>query len=101
MYLDLSLALPFLGVAAVSPLIEALALAPWTKLMYGSDVRALPELFAFSAEWARAAIGEALDWLARRERWSDAEVREIAARLLAQLPRSRPPKRSIRAVGAL
>jgi hypothetical protein len=56
--------------------------------MYGSDVRGLPELFAFTAAWARAALGEALDWLARRERWSDAEVRDIAARVLAENART-------------
>ena len=62
-HLDLSLALPFLGAGAVNPLIEILSLAPASKLMYGSDVSALPELFALSAEWGRAALGEALGWL--------------------------------------
>ncbi len=65
-YVDLSLALPFLGRALLPSLIETLALAPATKLLYGSDVRALPELFALAAEWGRATIGEALGWLVER-----------------------------------
>jgi predicted TIM-barrel fold metal-dependent hydrolase len=47
-HLDLSLALPLLGAGAVAPLIEILALAPASKLLYGSDVQALPELFALA-----------------------------------------------------
>ena len=93
-YLDLSLALPFLGAGAGSPLIEALALAPASTLMYGSDVRALPELFALAAEWARAALAEVLGWLATRERRSDEEAWAIAARILTENARilSRLPR---------
>lgn len=74
-YLDLSLAIPFLGRGATDPLIEILSLAPSSKLMYGSDVSALPELFALSAEWGRAALGEALGWLVERD---DLDVSEAA-----------------------
>jgi len=66
-HLDLSLALPFLGPGALFPLLEILSLAPISKLMYGSDVSGLPELFALSAGWARAALGEALGWLVERD----------------------------------
>ena len=66
-YLDLSLALPFLGPGALFPLLEILSLAPHSKLTYGSDVSGLPELFALSAEWARATLGEALGWLVERD----------------------------------
>jgi predicted TIM-barrel fold metal-dependent hydrolase len=82
-HLDLSLALPFLGPGAVAPLTEVLALAPASKLMYGSDVSALPELFALSAVWARAALGEALDALQARGDVSEDAARIIAARILA------------------
>jgi predicted TIM-barrel fold metal-dependent hydrolase len=49
-YVDLSLAIPFLGPGVVPPLVETLALAPATKLLYGSDVGGLPELFALCAD---------------------------------------------------
>jgi len=87
-FLDLSLALPFLGPGAVLPLIEVLALAPSSKLMYGSDVSALPELFALSADWGRAALGEALDWLIGRDGLTEAGARTIAAQILADNARS-------------
>jgi hypothetical protein len=82
-WLDLSLALPFLGAGAVGPLIEILALAPSSKLMYGSDVRGVPELFALSAAWGRDALGEALDWLGRREGLGADATRAIARQILS------------------
>jgi hypothetical protein len=82
-YLDLSLALPFLGPGALPPLIEILSLAPSSKLTYGSDVSALPELFALSAEWGRAALGEALGWLVERDGLSPLEALDIARAILA------------------
>ena len=83
LYVDLSLALPFLGPAAALPLAEMLALAPATKLMYGSDVSALPELFALSADWGRAALGEALGWLVERNGLTADAARAAAQRVLA------------------
>ena len=87
-HLDLSLALPFLGPSVVAPLGEVLALAPASKLMYGSDVSALPELFALSATWGRAALGEALDALVARGDASAPEARAIASMILADNARA-------------
>lgn len=87
-YLDLSLALPFLGPGAMHPLLEVLSLAPSSKLLYGSDVSALPELFALSADWGRAALGEALDWLVAREGLTTDGARTVAAQVLAGNARS-------------
>jgi predicted TIM-barrel fold metal-dependent hydrolase len=81
--LDLSLALPFLGAGATSPLVEVLSLAPASKLMYGSDVAALPELFVLSAEWGRAALGEALSWLVDRHDLETPEAVAIGRAILA------------------
>jgi uncharacterized protein len=83
-YLDLSLAIPFLGPGAQPSLIEILALAPSSKLMYGSDVSALPELFALSADWGRAALGEALGWLVARDDLDVMEAAEVARAVLAE-----------------
>jgi len=87
-YLDLSLALPYLGPGAVGPLVEILALAPTTKLLYGSDVQGLPELFTLSAAWGRAALGEALDWLSARGGVPGGDGRAIARRILADNARA-------------
>ena len=83
-YLDLSLAIPFLGPAAEPPLSEILALAPSSKLMYGSDVSALPELFALSAQWGRAALGEALGWLVDRDELDVTDAAEVARAILSE-----------------
>jgi predicted TIM-barrel fold metal-dependent hydrolase len=83
-HLDLSLALPFLGAGAVAPLIEILALAPASKVLYGSDVQALPELFAMAADWGRFALGGALTWLAEHGELTLDESREIARQILAE-----------------
>ena len=83
-HLDLSLALPFLGPAAVPPLVEILGLAPASKLLYGSDVSAIPELFALSADWGRQSLGEALDWVVARGRLSPARAQETARMILSE-----------------
>jgi hypothetical protein len=82
-YLDLSLAVPFLGPAAAGPLIEILALAPATKLLYGSDVGALPELFILAADWGRAALGQALEWLVGHRALPAERASEIARLILS------------------
>jgi uncharacterized protein len=81
-HLDLSLALPFLGPGATPPLIEILSLAPSSKLLYGSDVSGLPELFAISAESARAALGGALGWLVERGGLTEPESHTVARQVL-------------------
>lgn len=84
LYVDLSLALPFLGPGAVSPLVEMLSLAPASKVLYGSDVGGLPELFALAADWARASIGEALGWLMERGELGAVEARHVAGRIFSE-----------------
>jgi uncharacterized protein len=87
-YVDLSLAIPFLGPGVVPPLVETLALAPATKLLYGSDVGGLPELFALCADWGRAALGEALGWLVERGGLSGQEARTAGKRILQENARA-------------
>lgn len=87
-HLDLSLALPFLGAGAVGPLVEILSLAPSSKLLYGSDVSALPELFALSAEWGRAALGDALSWLVERDGFPPAEAARTGRAILSDNART-------------
>jgi predicted TIM-barrel fold metal-dependent hydrolase len=81
-HLDLSLALPFLGAAGVFPLTEILALAPSSKLTYGSDVSALPELFVLAAEWGRSALSDALGWLVERDGLPVDEAERIGREIL-------------------
>lgn len=87
-HLDLSLAIPYLGPGAIPPLIEILSLAPSSKLLYGSDVQGLPELFALSADWGRAALGEALDWLGARQGLGADDGRAVARQILSDNARA-------------
>ncbi|MFQ5899409.1 MAG: amidohydrolase family protein [Candidatus Methylomirabilia bacterium] len=87
-YVDLSLALPFLGPGALLPLIETLSLAPVSKLTYGSDLGGLPELFALSARWGRAALGEALSWLVERRGMTAEQARVAGRQILAETARA-------------
>jgi predicted TIM-barrel fold metal-dependent hydrolase len=82
-YVDLSLALPFLGAGAVPPLVDLLSLAPSSKLLYGSDLGGLPELFALSAEWGRVTLGEALGWLLERGDIDVQDARRLGRQILA------------------
>jgi predicted TIM-barrel fold metal-dependent hydrolase len=83
LHVDLSLALPFLGAGAISPLVEMLSLAPSSKLLYGSDLGGVPELFALSADWSRATLGEALGRLAERGEISLEDARQVGRQVLA------------------
>jgi uncharacterized protein len=77
--LDLSLAAPLLaGPGLTRALEEVLALAPVTKLHYGSDAWGVPEWFWLAARAARRALGEALGWLPQEE------ARRVAGCILYQ-----------------
>jgi predicted TIM-barrel fold metal-dependent hydrolase len=81
---DLSLAPVFLGPGVIAPLVEMLSLAPSSKLLYGSDVGNLPELFGLCAQWTRASLGEALGFLIEHDELTRAEAREIGRRILSE-----------------
>lgn len=60
-YVDLSLAVPMLwGEALEGLLTELLALAPATKVLYGSDAVGIPDLLWLGACWARQALESVL-----------------------------------------
>jgi predicted TIM-barrel fold metal-dependent hydrolase len=78
---DLSLAIPLLRPVLPHLLQELLALAPATKLLYGSDAHSQPELFWLGAQWGRWAIGKALaDWI-EDDTVEEHEALEIAQRI--------------------
>jgi predicted TIM-barrel fold metal-dependent hydrolase len=88
LHVDLSLGMPLLGAGAVPPLVEMLSLAPSTKLLYGSDLGGIPELLALSADWGRAALGEALGWLVERGDLTREAARGIGRQILADNAKS-------------
>ena len=58
-YFDLSLTIPHVARPA-EMVLEALELAPWTKLMYASDAALAPELYFLAAKRWREALAEVL-----------------------------------------
>lgn len=87
-YVDISLAAPLLaGQGLVRVLEELLALAPVTKILYGSDAWAVPEWFWLAARAARRALAEALAWLPRNEQeWAAQRILHENALALYRLP---------------
>jgi hypothetical protein len=76
-YVDISLAAPLLAGPGLTRVLEQLlALAPVTKILYGSDAWGIPEWFWLAARAARRALAEALSWL------PEGEARWVARRLL-------------------
>src|SRR5437763_435863 len=68
LYVDFSQAAPLLaGPGLTRVLEELLALAPVTKILYGSDAWGIPEWFWLAARAARRALANALAWLPAAE----------------------------------
>lgn len=67
-YVDISEAAPLLaGPGLTRVLEELLALAPVTKILYGSDAWGIPEWFWLAARAVRSSLTEALAWLPEHE----------------------------------
>jgi uncharacterized protein len=80
-YVDLSLAVPLLRPVLPHLLHELLALAPATKLLYGSDAHSQPEMFWLGAQCGRWALGKILaDWL-EDDMVEEHEALDIAQRI--------------------
>lgn len=79
-WFDLSLTIPHVA-RPVTALLEALELAPFSKLLYASDAARTPELYFLGATWWREALAEALPMLDEGEEAARAILRENALRL--------------------
>ena len=80
-YVDLSLTVPLLRPVLPHLLHELLALAPTTKILYGSDAHSQPEMFWLGAQYGRWALGKILvDWM-NDNTIEEREALEIAQRI--------------------
>jgi uncharacterized protein len=82
-YCDVSEGIPFAGHAARSILSEVLEMAPVSKIVYGSDGYALPEINFTSAKLGKQALAQALDALVADGFIGESDASEIAAMILA------------------
>ena len=79
--MDLSLTVPFAAHAATDAIVEALGLAPASKVLLATDAFSIPELFWLAARHAREALDAALSIIERRG-FAGPEDREAIARRL-------------------
>lgn len=77
-YVDISLAAPLLQPVLPDLLRELLALAPATKVLYGSDGHSQPEMFWLGAQYARRALGSVLKAYVREGTVTEREAWEMA-----------------------
>jgi uncharacterized protein len=59
-YMDLSLAIPFITTLIPTMIHEALGLTPTNKIMYSSDAFSIPEIFWIANKWGRAGLEKVL-----------------------------------------
>jgi len=82
-HLDLSLAIPLVAHRGAQLVLEALDLAPATKLLFGTDASRRPEMWFLGARWWRDALAGALADLVDAERIERDTAAEWAALVLA------------------
>lgn len=80
-YVDISLVVPLLGPLVPQLLQELLALAPATKILYGSDGHSQPEMHWLGARYARWAMDVVLRRVMAEGTLEEQEAQEIAERI--------------------
>lgn len=83
-YMDLSLTIPMVGHAAAGSITDALALAPWSKILLATDAHTLPECFWVAARLIREALRRALAEIRSLGFLNDRDLDEVAGALLAE-----------------
>lgn len=82
-HLDVSLAITLVGHRGADVVLDALALAPASKLLFGTDASRIPELFLLGTRWWRDALAGALDRLLDDDVIDDATALRWAELVLA------------------
>jgi len=78
-YLDVGLAVNYVGARAAAVVAESLELAPFHKTLYSSDAYGLPELHYLGALLFRRALDEVLGGWVDAGAWSAPDARRVAA----------------------
>lgn len=82
-YCDVSEGIPFAAHAARRIFLETLEMAPISKVVYGSDGFALPEINYVSAKLGKAALSSALETLVDSGMLSNSDAQHAAGLILA------------------
>ncbi len=81
-FMDISLAIPYLAADIPTLVRTSLSLAPTSKVLFSTDAYSIPEIFWIAARWGRWGIGAALDGWLEGGMISPGEADEIARQLL-------------------
>lgn len=81
-YLDLSLTIPFAAHGGAQAILDAMELAPISKILLSTDAFSIPEIFYVGALGCRRSLEAALATLARDQWIAPQEVEPIAWKLL-------------------
>ena len=82
-YMDISLAIPFITTEIPRMIHEALGLTPITKILYSSDAFSIPEIFWLANRWGRAALQQVLGEIVERGALTEAEAQRAGERILS------------------
>ena len=81
-YMDISLAIPFITTEIPRMIHEALALTPLTKVLYSSDAFSIPEIFWLANRWGRAALERVLGEIVDVGALTEAQARRAGEQIL-------------------
>lgn len=81
-YMDISLAIPFITTEIPRMIHEALGLTPLTKILYSSDAFSIPEIFWLANRWGRAALEQVLDEIVGAGALTEAQARRAGEQIL-------------------
>lgn len=81
-YMDISLAIPFITTLIPTMIHEALALTPITKVLYASDAFSIPEIYWLANRWGRAALEKVLGEIVAAGALTEAQARRAGEQIL-------------------
>ena len=81
-FVDLSLMIPFVQHGMVNGILDILELAPYSKVLYGSDGFSIPELHWIGAKHGRIALNKALQYMIEFGEITPIKAIEIATHIL-------------------
>ena len=81
-YMDISLAIPFITTQIPHMIHETLALTPITKVLYSSDAFSIPEIFWLANRWGRAALERVLSEIVGVGALTEAQARRAGEQIL-------------------
>jgi predicted TIM-barrel fold metal-dependent hydrolase len=81
-FMDTSLAIPYVAADIPSLIRASLSLAPTSKVLFSTDAYSIPEIYWIAARWGRWGIGMVLDEWQKQGILSANEADEIAQQML-------------------